>query len=59
LKRSNRLILLIGVFLAALAFVFVVVLLSGDGGRASRRARRRRRRLSSIRLSQRVTSRSG
>jgi len=29
LKRSNRLILLIGVFLAALAFVFVVVLLGG------------------------------
>ena len=33
MKRSNRLILLIGVFLAALAFVFVVILLSGgDGG---------------------------
>ncbi len=32
MKRSNRLILLIGVFLAALAFVFVVVLLSGGGG---------------------------
>jgi pilus assembly protein CpaB len=32
LKRSNRLILLIGVFLAALAFVFVVILLSGGGG---------------------------
>jgi len=32
LKRSNRLILLIGVFLAALAFVFVVILLSGDAG---------------------------
>ena len=31
MKRSNRLILLIGVFLAALAFVFVVILLSGDG----------------------------
>ncbi|TAK02074.1 MAG: Flp pilus assembly protein CpaB [Chloroflexota bacterium] len=30
MKRSNRLILLIGVFLAALAFVFVVILLSGD-----------------------------
>jgi Flp pilus assembly protein CpaB len=30
LKRSNRLILLIGVFLAALAFVFVVILLSGS-----------------------------
>lgn len=29
MKRSNRLILLIGVFLAALAFVFVVILLSG------------------------------
>lgn len=29
MKRSNRLILLIGVFLAALAFVFVVVLLGG------------------------------
>jgi pilus assembly protein CpaB len=29
LKRSNRLILLIGVFLAALAFVFVVILLGG------------------------------
>ena len=28
MKRSNRLILLIGVFLAALAFVFVVILLS-------------------------------
>jgi pilus assembly protein CpaB len=32
LKRSNRLILLIGVFLAALAFVFIVILLSGGGG---------------------------
>lgn len=32
MKRSNRLILLIGVFLAALAFVFVVILLSGGGG---------------------------
>jgi Flp pilus assembly protein CpaB len=30
LKRSNRLILLIGVFLAALAFVFVVILLGGN-----------------------------
>ncbi|HSO29293.1 MAG TPA: Flp pilus assembly protein CpaB [Candidatus Sulfomarinibacteraceae bacterium] len=29
MKRSNRLILLIGVFLAALAFVFVIVLLGG------------------------------
>jgi pilus assembly protein CpaB len=29
LKRSNRLILLIGVFLAALAFVFVIILLQG------------------------------
>ena len=29
MKRSNRLIMLIGVFLAVLAFVFVVVLLSG------------------------------
>jgi Flp pilus assembly protein CpaB len=32
LKRSNRLILLIGVFLAVLAFVFVVILLSGGSG---------------------------
>lgn len=32
MKRSNRLVLLIGVFLAALAFVFVVILLSGGGG---------------------------
>ncbi len=32
MKRSNRLILLIGVFLAALAFVFVVVLLGPNGG---------------------------
>jgi Flp pilus assembly protein CpaB len=32
LKRSNRLILLIGVFLAALAFVFIIVLLSGGTG---------------------------
>ena len=31
MKRSNRLILLIGVFLAALAFVFIIVLLSGSG----------------------------
>jgi len=31
LKRSNRLILLIGVFLAALAFVFIVVILGGGG----------------------------
>ncbi len=30
MKRSNRLILLIGVFLAALAFVFIVILLSGS-----------------------------
>jgi Flp pilus assembly protein CpaB len=36
LKRSNRLILLIGVFLAALAFVFVIILLGGGqtGGAA-------------------------
>ncbi len=32
MKRSNRLILLIGVFLAALAFVFVVILLGPGGG---------------------------
>lgn len=32
MKRSNRLILLIGVFMAALAFVFIVVILSGGGG---------------------------
>jgi pilus assembly protein CpaB len=32
LKRSNRLILLIGVFLAALAFVIVIVLLGPSGG---------------------------
>lgn len=32
MKRSNRLILLIGVFLAALVFVFVVILLGGGGG---------------------------
>ena len=32
MKRTNRLILLIGVFLAALVFVVVVVLLGGDGG---------------------------
>ncbi len=31
MKRSNRLILLIGVFLAALAFVFIVMLLNGGG----------------------------
>ena len=30
MKRSNRLILLIGVFLAALAFVFIVILLGGN-----------------------------
>lgn len=39
MKRSNRLILLIGVFLAALAFVFVIVLLgggqTGGGGAAA------------------------
>ncbi|MGH7489055.1 MAG: SAF domain-containing protein, partial [bacterium] len=29
MKRSNRLILLIGVFLAALAFVFIIILLQG------------------------------
>lgn len=34
MKRSNRLILLIGVFLAALAFVFVVILLGNGGGGA-------------------------
>lgn len=32
MKRSNRLVLLIGVFLAALAFVFVIILLSGGNG---------------------------
>ena len=32
MKRSNRLVLLIGVFLAALAFVFVIILLNGGGG---------------------------
>ena len=32
MKRSNRLVLLIGVFLAALAFVFVIVILNGGGG---------------------------
>lgn len=32
MKRSNRLILLIGVFLAALAFVIVIVLLGPGGG---------------------------
>jgi pilus assembly protein CpaB len=31
LKRSNRLILLIGIFLAVVAFVLIVLLLSGDG----------------------------
>ena len=31
MKRSNRLILLIGVFLAALAFVIVIVVLQGGG----------------------------
>lgn len=30
MKRSNRLVLLIGVFLAVLAFVFVIILLSGS-----------------------------
>ncbi|MEO8470232.1 MAG: Flp pilus assembly protein CpaB [Chloroflexota bacterium] len=30
MKRSNRLVLLIGVFLAVLAFVFVIILLSGQ-----------------------------
>ena len=32
MKRSNRLILLIGVFLAALAFVFIIVILNGGSG---------------------------
>jgi Flp pilus assembly protein CpaB len=32
LKRSNRLILLIGVFLAVVAFVLIVLLLSSNGG---------------------------
>ena len=32
MKRSNRLILLIGVFLAALAFVFIIILFNGGGG---------------------------
>lgn len=35
MKRSNWLILLIGVFLAALAFVFVIVLLGGPGSPGS------------------------
>jgi Flp pilus assembly protein CpaB len=30
LKRSNRLILLIGVFLAVVAFVLIIILLSGN-----------------------------
>lgn len=34
MKRSNRLVLLIGVFLAALAFVFVIVLLGGGSAGA-------------------------
>jgi Flp pilus assembly protein CpaB len=32
LKRSNRLVLLIGVFLAVVAFVLIVILLSNPGG---------------------------
>ena len=32
MKRSNRLILLIGVFLAVVAFVLIVILLGGSGG---------------------------
>ncbi|MBF8290346.1 MAG: Flp pilus assembly protein CpaB [Chloroflexi bacterium] len=32
MKRSNRLILLIGVFLAAAAFVLVLILIGGNGG---------------------------
>ncbi|MEO8462276.1 MAG: Flp pilus assembly protein CpaB [Chloroflexota bacterium] len=35
MKRSNRLVLLIGVFLAAVAFVLVVVLVGGGGGSGS------------------------
>jgi Flp pilus assembly protein CpaB len=35
LKRSNRLILLIGVFLAVVAFVLIVLLLGGTPGRSS------------------------
>ena len=50
MKRSNRLILLIGVFLAALAFVFVVIVL--QRGRRRRRHRagdgRRRRKLATV-----------
>ncbi len=32
MKRSNRLVILVGVLLAVLAFVFVVILLNQDGG---------------------------
>ncbi len=32
MKRSNRLVLLIGIFLAIVAFVLIAILLSGDGG---------------------------
>jgi pilus assembly protein CpaB len=38
LKRSNRLVLLIGVFLAVVAFVGIAVILSGDGDRSSNSA---------------------
>ena len=32
MKRSNRLVLLIGIFLAIVAFVLIVVMLGGNGG---------------------------
>ena len=42
MKRSNRLILLIGFFLAAVAFVGVIMLLGSGNARRRERARRRR-----------------
>ena len=39
-KRSNRLVILVGVLLAVLAFVGIVILLNQGGGRANRRAPR-------------------
>jgi Flp pilus assembly protein CpaB len=39
LKRSNRLVLLIGIFLALIAFVLVIVMLGGGGGSSGDRGR--------------------
>ena len=58
MKRSNRLVLLIGVFLAIVAFVGVIVLSGGGGNGGVRRRRLSKARSSSRRLTSRSPRRS-